>query len=93
MDSVEDVVDIDHAAAGHLPEAAAGQPNHGAGHAQQAAHIGQVPEPRDGRLRAERVAIRDTVRRLGTTKASNVRLPQALVENTWTYRHPRASAS
>ena len=57
MDGVEGVVDVEHDAARHLAEAGAVQPDHGAGHAQQGAHVRQVLEPRDGRLRAERGAV------------------------------------
>ena len=57
VDGIEGVVDVEHDAAGHLPEAGAVQPDHGAGHPQQGAHIRQVLQPRDGRLRAERRAL------------------------------------
>ncbi len=63
VDGIEGVVDGEHDAMRHLPEAAAVEPHHGARHPQQRPHVRQVLEPRDGRLRAERVAVGRTIQR------------------------------
>ncbi len=61
MNSIEGVVDVEHDAPRHLPEAGAVEPDHGPRHAQQGPCPGQVLQARDSRLRAERVATRQTV--------------------------------
>jgi len=48
--SVEGVVDVEHDAPRHLPEAAAVELDHGPAHAQQGTRAGQVLDARDGRL-------------------------------------------
>ena len=63
MDRVEGVVHVQDDATGHLPETAAVQPHHGAGHAQQDTNVRQVLEPRDGRLRAECGAVGQPIQR------------------------------
>ncbi len=53
-----DVVDVEGNAAWHLAEAGAVEADHSLAHAQQLARPRQVLEPRDGRLRVQRGAIR-----------------------------------
>jgi hypothetical protein len=59
VNGIEGVVHVQHDAAWHLAETGAVQPDHGPGHAQQRPWSRQVLEARDGRLRAERGAIRE----------------------------------
>ena len=56
VDGVEGVVHVQYDPARHPAEAAAAEPDHGPGHAQQGTHTRLVLEARDGRLRAERGA-------------------------------------
>ena len=58
MGGIESVVDVERDAAWHLAEAGAVEPDHGLAHAQQVTRSGQVLEPRDGQLRAQRGTIR-----------------------------------
>ena len=53
-----DVADVEGNAAWHLAEAGAVEADHGLAHAQQLARARQVLEPRDGRPRVQRGAIR-----------------------------------
>ena len=61
MNGVEGVIDIQHDTPRHLPEAPAVELDHGPCHAQQGPCPGQVFQPRDGRLRAERVTVRQMI--------------------------------
>ena len=51
MHGVKGVVDIDNDAFGNLSKGRAIKIDHGAAHAQKGAHIGQIFQPRDRRLR------------------------------------------
>jgi hypothetical protein len=53
MNRVERVVDIENDALGDLPEGGAIKIDHGAAHAQQGAHVGQIFQPRNRRLRTQ----------------------------------------
>ncbi len=63
MHRVEGVVEVEHDPPRHLAEARAVERHHGAAHAQERAQIGQVLEPRDGLLRAQRRGVGQTVER------------------------------
>ena len=63
MHRVERVVEVEHDTARHLAEAGAVERHHGASHAQQRPQVGQVLEPRDGRLRAQRRSIGQAIER------------------------------
>ena len=63
MHGVEGVVDVEHDAPRHLPEAGAVLRHHGAAQAQQVAWLRQVLQPRDGRLRTQRGALRQLAQR------------------------------
>jgi hypothetical protein len=53
MHGIEGVVDVEHDPPWHLAEAVAVDLNHRPSHAQQAPYVGQVLQPRDGRLGTE----------------------------------------
>src|SRR5450759_5365153 len=58
MHGIEGVIDIEHDASRHPPEAVAVMIDHGTAHAQQGARIGQVLGARDRGLRAQISVVR-----------------------------------